>query len=215
MGCAKLAQLIVVVLLGMSCLFAWGCDQSNPEADSGPKGKMAFHKPADFTLAVTRLRELHDQLVSEAELPEPISYTVVEVSHRHGEGKSHVHYHLADENLDHGHGDHSDGHDINGHEHEESTEAPVKHQVVVDVFTEIQDVARWLPGITSDSDMSEEDWIQVKELSNSMGEHLAPLAEMGTPVEQRKHYQTKSAELEDSIARLESLMPEADSSATD
>lgn len=217
-----MASCIPAMLLMLLC----GCGQPTTTASKEPP-KLDFHKPRNFSLAVERIRKIHDLLVAESEVPKPISYTVVEVSHAHGDGVSHVHYKLLDktnrhiaEDCDCGHDhevdkhDHArDDHDHDGHDHGDEhghkdpfETGPPQHTVVVDVFTELSDVVRWLPEIAADGDMLGDDWKQVKSISDEMTAQLESLAGADEPTVQHSSYKSKAESIGDKIGQLEALV---------
>ena len=213
-----------------------GCEQVSDvsKAKKKPLPKMDFHKPDSFSAAVGRIREIHDTLVSEDKLPAPITYTVKEVSHSHGDGDAHVHYHLADEHThdhgdhdhgdhdhgdhdhgdhdhdDHDHGDHDHGdHDHGDHDHGDHDHADPfqpRHRIVVDIFTELNDIAKWLPAIASDGDLPRDSWNASKEVSEKITSHLETVAGSDMPLVQRSNYKSDSSEMEKWIQELESLV---------
>lgn len=218
---------LILGALAVACLslvtFS-GCGQpttADGNAMKKPLPKMDFHKPASFSAAVSRIREIHETLISEDGLPPSISYTVKEVSHSHGDGDTpHVHYHLVDdhddhdhdhEGHDHDHGDH-EGHDHgehDDHDHDHADPFEPTHRVTVDIFTELKDVAKWLPSIASDGDLPRDSWNTSKEVSETMTSRLEKVMESGLPLVQRTAYQSESAEIENWIKKLESLVEPA------
>lgn len=204
-------SLVAAIIVCMSFLFV-GCNEKAAVAPkSKPLPKLDFHKPESFDAAVKRLREIHTAILSDEALPSDISYRVVAVSHSHGEGNAHVHYHLDesdghvhDENCNHDHGD-------DDHEHRDpfGETDPNKHTVFVDVFTELKDIARWLPDIGSDGDLPQGEWKQAKTLSEEMTNHLFAIAGSGMPSVHRTNYQSDPTIMEKCIGKLESLVPPA------
>lgn len=149
-----------------------GCDSnsansSNDDAKTSGLPKLKFHQPKTYSDAVVRLREIQDVLIGEDELPSPKQFKVLEIIH--GEGAAaHSHYHLAPgsegaENEDHEHDDH-------GHEDMKTEEKT--HDVEIDIFTEYDDIVRWLPIIAANSDMPEATWNTVKDVSVALEECL-------------------------------------------
>ena len=205
-----LAAFCALIIAGSS-----GCNEdavsaAGQENDGLPK--MKFHKPRNFGLAVERLREIHELIVADGELPAPITYTVVEVRHAHADGDSHVHYHLV-EDGDHDH-EHEDGHEhehghkhADDHEHEDvHDETEVTHNIRVEIFTELTDIVRWLPGIASDSDMDAKRWKQVSETSDELTSKLESITSSGDQAAQRQQYRKLADEVSASIGKLEAVV---------
>ena len=192
----------------LTCLLIFsGCDSApSGDAESSQSGKNAataktklpkltFHKPKSLDLAVLRLRECHDALLSESKLPDPVVFKVVETVHG-----DHSHYHLA--------GEEHEGH------HEEDEEE-LLHNYEVDMFTEMHDVARWLPRIAGDSDLAEDDWNSVKETSEKLTLEIGELFKDSDPVQKRKSYQSNCEQSENLIGELEKTVSTSDPSASE
>lgn len=197
-----------------------GCNQPVESGSNGAKKKalpkLSFHKPRNFGFAVERLREINDLLVAEAELPRPLSYTVIETSHAHGDGKSHVHYSLVKGSVEGGHEscdcddpshDHGDEHDHDGHGHKDPfAPEPEQHTVRVDIFTELTDIVRWLPAIASDSDMPADDWKMVKSTSEELGQTLETITGNGDEKANRESYREQVEKVNANLKKLEALV---------
>lgn len=146
---------IALLMIG----FVMGCNDrqnanSQEDNDSGSDlPKLTFHRPKDFTTAVSRLVEISELIRSEEALPAAKKFKVLEVVHGTGSA-AHSHYYLAD----------SEERDDHGHE----TSAEKMHDLEVDLFTELDDIVRWLPGIAGDGDMDKTTWDKVNELSTSL-----------------------------------------------
>jgi ABC-type Zn2+ transport system substrate-binding protein/surface adhesin len=186
-----------------------GCQQtaSKSGAKENELPKLKFHKPHNFRLAVERLREIHDLIVAEEELPAAITYTVVEVRHAHADGESHVHYNLV-KDEDHDHDEHEEGHEHHGdHEHEEAFDEETKEHIVhVEIFTELTDIVRWLPGIASDSDMAAVDWKLVDATSDELTSKLEPITGAGAVKTQREKFRNSADEISAAITKLEAIV---------
>ncbi|QEG23952.1 hypothetical protein [Mariniblastus fucicola] len=210
------------LLIAAAFLFVGCGEEVAVEQAAKPLPKLDFHKPESFEAAVARIREIHNAIVSEEALPAPITYTVVEVSHAHGDGNPHVHYHLA-ETEDHSHEGHDheghdheghdheghdhDGHDHGDHDHRDPFKAePPRHKVSVDLFTELEDIVRWLPAIASDGDLPQDQWNQANALSEDMTGRLESIQGDGMPLLQRASYQEKAAEMEKCLGELEAIV---------
>lgn len=192
-----------------------GCGQPADSESNASAGKaipkMSFHKPRNFGFAVERLRKLNDLLVAEGELPTPVTYVVEEVNHTHGEGNAHVHYNLvkgspelesiACECEDHEHSDSHERHD----DKDPFAPQPEQHTIRVDIFTELADIAKWLPSIASDSDMSADDWKTVKSSAEELGNKLE-LLPAGSDEDKRQKYQELAEEVNAVIGKLEALV---------
>ena len=226
---------LAVACLGLVTLSGCG-EQKTADRMKKPLPKMDFHKPASFSAAVSRIREIHDTLVSEDGLPPSISYTVKEVNHSHGDGDSpHVHYHLVDDHSDHDHGHHDHGdhdhdhddhkghdhdhgdheghdhgeHGDHDHDHDHADPFQPTHRIIVDIFTELNDVAKWLPAIASDGDLPRDSWNTSQEVSEKITGHMEKIMESGLPLVQRTAYQDEAAEIDNLIKKLESLVEPA------
>jgi len=220
MNIKSLGHLLIPFCIA-SLVLCVGCERDSVSKSTVKKEppKLSFHKPRSFRLAVERIREVHDLLVADGEMPKPISYTVVEVSHAHAGGKSHVHYDLVDssrvedcdceEGHDHDHEHGTDGHnhehgDAKGHSHKDPF--AVKHTIVVDAFTELKDIIRWLPAIASDSDMPAEQWSQVKAVSDKMTGLLEKATSKEIETGQRADYKSQQEAIASVISELEILL---------
>jgi hypothetical protein len=156
-----------VAMIAAAIALVAGCNQGvpgEPKTESINKlPKMKFHRPDSFPMAVSRLVEIHQLILSESPLPDPKVFQVVEVVHGSGPG-AHSHYHLANDPSGHSHA-HNDDHAV-----EESNEK--RHEVEVDVITEMSDIIKWLPEIAGDTDMNKDLWGSVKSKSGSMQSEL-------------------------------------------
>lgn len=189
------------VLAGLIALT--GCNTSESgQAAKTPKRKLKFkfHKPKSLPKAVERMRELHSAVVSEDAMPDPITYEVEEEVHGTGSaGHSHYHLVLADEEES----DDDKQSDSDGHE----TTATKIHHVEVDSFTELTDIARWLPAIAADGEMEEATWNQVKSSAEQFSEQLDDsIGEVSDVEAKRGAYKNDAKKFADVIAQLETLV---------
>ena len=162
--------LIVLTILTVGLPLLSGCNPTTGTmvADDSPKKlpKLKFHKPKSFQIAVARLDELRQIVISDEPLPPPKRFKVVESIHGTGPG-AHSHYNLAKEGASQSQADaKAHGH---GHDEEESSERI--HDVEVDAITEMVDIVKWLPNIAGDTDMDKTNWETVK--TDSAGLHAA------------------------------------------
>lgn len=202
--CCGVAVIFSVVALMTGCNQT---DAAKPNAESNTARvkklpKMKFHRPESFPVAVARLGEIHEVIISENPLPEPKVFQVVEVIHGSGAG-AHSHYHLASNPTDHSH-----GHD---HEDEESNEK--KHELEVDVITEMTDIVKWMPDIAGDTDMDKDLWSSVKTESGDFQSQLSEaLAKAKGQQEQRKAIQAMANKLLTFTESMEAIAKEMDDS---
>ena len=190
-----------LVLCNILCM---GCEKPATDTELNAKQKtlpkLDFHKPSSFGSAITRIRDIHQRLSSLDELPKPISYTVREVRHTHGNGSSHVHFELVDME------DRRDNHELSKHNHADFDGNAPEHIIFVDVFTELIDVVRWLPDIAADSDMPKKDWIQVEEIAEEFSIQLKTIGKLNSQAAKHTHYKSKSETISVSIGKLEALV---------
>ncbi len=184
--CGFVAVFSVVALMA-------GCNQADatkPSTESKTARvkklpKMKFHRPESFPVAVARLGEIHEVIISDSPLPEPKVFQVVEVIHGSGAG-AHSHYHLASNPTDHGH----------GHDHADEDSNEKKHEVKVDVITEMTDIVKWMPDIAGDTDMDKDLWSSVKTGSGDLQSQLSDaLSKANGQQEQRKAIQAMANKL--------------------
>ena len=198
-----------LAMIAASIALVAGCNQGSlgePKTESVTKlPKMKFHRPNSFPVAVSRLVEIHQCILSERPLPDPKIFQVVEVIHGSGPG-AHSHYHLANDSSGHKHA-HSDEHAV-----EESNEK--RHIVEVDVITEMADIIRWLPKIAGDTDMDKDFWNSVKTESGRIQSDLSgALAKATSQQGQREAIRNMGDSLvvfNDSMARVVEEMNKAD-----
>ncbi len=173
-----------------------GCQQHKESKTESKVPKLRFHCPKTYPAAVKRIREIHEILISQKQLPEPTSYEVVEFTH--GEGAAaHSHYLLASEFKDNADPDHS--HDS------DSIRDLKRHMVKVDIFTELNDIVRWIPDVAADSDMSKQSWNTVNRTSEELGKILDPIiSEDASPAEMRTSYREHAKSSDQLIREFES-----------
>ncbi len=197
-----------------SLLLLAGCpgpvERQTETAEKNRLPKLSFHKPADFPAAVTRLKEIHEAVLSDQPLPSPKTFRVVESIHGVGPG-AHSHYHLARESGDEGHS-HDDAH---GHSHDgESSE--ITHDVQVDVVTEMVDIVKWMPDIAADSDMEKGGWDQVKQASGDLHDRLTEtLAQADGPQAQREKLRELNGQLTEYLETMSSVTSQTEAPTTE
>ena len=184
-------------LLIAACVLAViGCQRDAGETPTSKKvPKLRFHCPNTYSAAVTRIREIHKILVSEENLPAPKSYQVVEFTH--GEGAAaHSHFRLdngADEDDHHSHGD-------------ETVRDVRRHKITIDIFTELKDIVRWLPGLAADSEMPREAWNSVNETSTKLEKILEPIVnDENSETQMRSDYRKHADASSQLIDKFESV----------
>ena len=194
-------------ILALLIVFA-GCGDPKTETESsnappvkGELPKLRFHKPKEFGLAIKRLQEAHEVLMSEDPIPAPIQFKILEVVHGTG-SSAHSHYYLADG-------------EIEEDEHEEPVvTTEFLHDLEIDLFTEINDISKWLPIIAGDTSLSETDWNQVKNQSEALVDHLfGTQNDALSDDEKRAAYQKEAAKIKpilDTLSELSSKLPPGD-----
>ena len=196
-GALSKFSLVIIALVGLPIT---GCNNSSSVSSENNKStelpKFDFHKPKTLSLAVNRMRQLHDAITSNEQLPAPVKYGVREVIH--GEGaNAHSHYYHAD----------AERKEMDDHGHEPMKEEEKSHQIEIDVFTEFHDIARWLPKIAAATDGVE------AETFNSVSNVATELLELSkesmqadsNESERRKSFRA-STELNGLIEKLESAL---------
>lgn len=198
---AVLKLKLVVPILVILCGSLAGCGESGKSEVTGGDSvqvelpKQTFHRPENFTLAVARLSEIVLALRSDFALPAPKKFKVLEVIHGTG-SSAHSHYYLAD----------SEHHDDHGHEDLESSEK--LHDIEVDVYTELNDIVRWLPKIAGDGDMDKETWDQVNQLSKAFQDHLESVCDAKEGDELRDAIRSEAETIGEWIETLKKLAAE-------
>ncbi len=189
-------------IVAMLLLFVLGCgtDPSTDQTNAGKSNKIPrldFHKPDSYQDAIVRMQEIMEAVSGEAVLPEPKSFDVVEEVHG-----NHSHYYLKSEYEA---GQRAD----KGHKGVKSE--LVDHQVKVDVFQEMRDIARWLPNIASNEDFSKSKWDSVKSDSNQLRDLLEDALESKDPGP-RSFIQENQEAIGDLVASLKSKATDKGSS---
>ena len=216
----------------LSLFLAVGCSESSNAGTSQAKAlpKLSFHKPRNFGLAVERIRTIHDELTTSDELPLPISYTVAEVSDGNSEVRyelvsaSVAGGSLKECECGHDHGD-------TDHDHEEEqpekdaladseskntkddcevcdvhattfTAGPATHTVYIDVFTELDDVVKWLPSIVDDSDFDSSEQEKIVAASQQLATQLKSFG-AESEAEKKKQYLAEVDSINKLIEELE------------
>lgn len=186
----------IALLIGSSASMT-GCDNApaeTPDTDAQTANrkipKLDFYRPDDLKLAVKRLNELHDAMTADGDLPAPLVYKVVETVHG-----NHSHYNLA--------GDEYEGHHEDG-------EKEVLHDYEVDPFTEMVDIARWLPKTAGEGDLEKEDWNSVNKLSVKLEKQLNELFNDSSAEKKRSAYRAESASVKEMIGELDKLASKDD-----
>ena len=189
---ASISTLLLVILLGCSKPPTPGA--GNQVKKSIPKQR--FHLPKTYPKGIARVRELFDVVNADGDLPEPITYQVLEIIHGTG-AAAHSHFHLLEESTNVEMDDH-------GHE----TTGKNTHTVVVDWSTELSDLAKRMPKIAVGGDMDEQTWLKVKDLSATLLTEFTSLFENSTDDQSKRDaLRTKSESINQLITELETLIP--------
>lgn len=189
-----------------------GCSGQSDNAASSSNSKLpklTFHRPPTGSDAINRIKELVHSVRADQALPEDRKFQVREVIHGSG-ASAHSHYYLVKDNSA---GDHSESHDDHDdhddHEHMESSEK--RHEVSVDVFTELYDIARWLPKIAAKGDLAEEQWTAVKSVSDEMLSTVGDLAGDQSTDKKRELVRENSENFDRWCSQLETAFEVTDS----
>ena len=196
-----------------------GCGESTPVSTKVATKrkalpKLEFHKPRNYALAVERISQIHESLLAEADFPTPTSYTVVEVESEGGE-ITQASYQLVEGSYESEANEACCDHhcDHEGEEHAHSHRDPFaveseKLTVIVDAFTELNDIVKWLPSIASGSDLYSADIDSIKSASQTMLSALDPVENADTEESKLKTYRTNADELGTSVKQLKELVKE-------
>ena len=198
----KLVSYCLLALL----LIATGCNNAGSESETGAEQvsqgglpKLNLHKPDSLAAAAERLETLIAALSSDGPVPEGKQLRVLEVIHGTG-SSAHSHYYLANDEgeaiTDHGHDD-----------HEDMEEEQKIHDVVIDPFTELVDIARWLPDIAGDGDLPREAWTKVNKAAGEMQKILDQMPSGDTSAK-KSFVQKKSSELKELLSGVQKLATE-------
>ena len=172
-------------------------DSAGSGGDSKKLPKLNLHRPKTVEAAVVRLSSLVDSVAADGEFPSPLKYSVREVIHGTG-AAAHSHYYLVDENGKQVEEDDEEP----GHEHIESAEK--LHEVEVEPYTEMVDLAQWLPHLAADADINEETWNEVRSISKEFVDALRSMDDSSSESEKRDAFRAKATQFRDWIAKLES-----------
>jgi hypothetical protein len=199
----------LLLLAAAFLMLSVGCDSARQTADTASDSqtaetadrkipKLSLHRPDNCDEAVSRMKKLVDTIASEGPLPQPLKYKVREVIHGSG-ASAHSHYYRIDEN-----GKQIDEEDNDGHEHMESSEK--QHEIEVEPYTELLDIAQWLPHIAADADIDESTWNEVKATSKEMADVLRLVNGESSEEKKRELFRSKIDSLEGWIEKLESSL---------
>lgn len=197
-----------------------GCPRSDSLAPTNSKSEtnqtlpasaMRFHKPKELKDAVGRMKQLHDAMISNASLPQPIEYQVKEVIHGTGaSGHSHYYLHEPEASPASGNDENTlfDYSDATGHDdHDHETTGEKIHDVTIDPFVELKDLAKWLPKIASDSSMGESEWTQVNATSKQLTPMLNTIIQQSADNEKRRGlYREQATKFSGHLVTLEELI---------
>ena len=199
-----LAIAILAALLGLPSISGCGSGDDNDSGDASSRNglpKLDFHRPDDLASAHKRMSEIHEILTGDQEIPAPRKIKVVEVIH--GEGASaHSHYYRVTKS------EAGDGETpkFSDHEHEGEKSEQKQHEIEIDIFTEVYDIARWLPSIAADGDTAEGPWKQIKEASSELEKILDDaLSRKKTDTEKRAAYKENAQKVSDLLSSLKPL----------
>lgn len=191
---------IAAVLL--ACVVHVGCSKPVSSSDTADKKlpKIYLHTPKKFEPAVERLRELYDSITSSDPLPESIICRVLESIHGTG-AAAHSHFHLADGGP--------------GAHHHEGESSEKIHEIPIDVFTELRDIAKVLPKRASASELEEEAWSAVKKASGEIVDLMdGSIAEAATMEEKRTVFTSNKDTFDRLLVQIETVTPaDADSAS--
>ncbi len=202
-------QLSIVSLILLFAMLT-GCDSKTSQMNSGAKQGdsehlhpfLELHKPKELAVAVARIGEIHQSLMTSGEFPSPIKVEYVEVIH--GEGASrHAHFYLTSEYNNSGGEVEHDG--FPGEEAEED-EKVKNHVMEITSREELGDLAGWLPGIAAKSSAGEEDWNSVSEVSKRLKEIIESIPTDATDVSFLEAWQTKAKDVESMLDKLNEVV---------
>ena len=198
-------------LLAVACAFALlstGCNSSNQAEEvaseteaneSKPRKlpKLSLHRPKSCDEAVSRMKELVSAIAADGSLPTPLKYKVREVIH--GSGRSaHSHFYRIDEN-----GNQTEPEDDDDHEGESSEK---HHEVEVDPYTELFDIAQWLPRIAGDADIDEATWKEVRSTSIEFANALRTIRDESSEDKRRELFRSGHGGFKDWLEKLDSSL---------
>lgn len=203
-----------------SLLLCSGCGDATPVStkvatERKELPKFSFHKPRNYALAVERVAQIHESLISEGDFPTPTSYTVTKAGDSDGANVAQASYVLVEgsyqsearhECCDH-HCDHEGEDHTHSHRDPFATE-PEKHTVIVDAFTELADIVGWLPSLASDSELYIADVDAIKSASQEMLSTFGSV-EGDTKESKLESYKTNADALGSSLEKLKALVKES------
>jgi len=196
---AFVATLLVAILVS-----SVGCETGSTNQKK-KLPKLNLHLPKTADEATSRMRELFDQAVADAPLPQPISYEVKEVIHGTG-AAAHSHFYLHEPGVE------EEAHDDHGHE----TTGEEIHTVEVPLFTELKDLAKMLPNIAIVGKMDEKPWLELKGLSKDLGTELdSAFKGKSTDQEKREGFKASSEKISGLIEKLETIVKTESSKESD
>ncbi len=192
----------------VAALLIAGCDRTgqtegeasrNETAQNHPHKppKLSLHRPKTCEEAVLRMRELVGGIAADGPLPQPLKYKIREVIHGTG-ASAHSHFYRIDE--DEAHDAHSED-DDHGHEHMESSEK--QYEAEVEPYTELTDIARWLPRIAADADTDEKTWNEVKATSQDIVDALRSCERASPEAEKRAAFRSNRDRFDGWMKQLE------------
>jgi hypothetical protein len=198
-------QGILVAICAMASLLT-GCDQVRQSNQSGSASetrdgksrqfpKLSLHRPKSCVAAITRMKSLVSGIANQAPLPQSLKYRVREVIHGTG-AAAHSHYYRINE----------DGQQIGDdqdEDHEDMESSEKQHQVEVDPYTELVDIARWLPRIAADADIDEKTWDDVKTTSRQIVDVLRPIQDQPSGEKKREMFRSQRGDIARWIKQLE------------
>jgi hypothetical protein len=178
-----------------------GSSKKNADSDTHPN--LSLHKPKSLSVAVLRLKEMHEALVADGDFPAPKTIKYVEVIH--GQGASgHSHFYSAADYEANGGDEHDD-------DHEEEHEKVEHRSMEIDLRTELTDITGWLPDIAADSNLNETEWNSVEAISDRLSKIIGTIAADESDSSFRESWKLKSKEVESMLGDLEKFV---DSSGT-
>ena len=190
-----------VLLFGMLL----GCQPNSSTVDSqpgtnsqAPRHGLKLHKPKTLPLAVTRLFQINESLLSEDPFPAPLEIDYVEVIHGTGPG-GHSHFYPA--STYDAKGEHDDHHD----DHSEEEESIKRLTAEIPLQTEVKDIVKWLPDLAAKSNASEADWTTVSDTSKSLTKIIAGIAKEASDADFRAAWSKQTKEIEALLAKLKTV----------
>ncbi len=197
-------------LFTLACAVAWsfvGCDLGNPtrkvttaSTHSGDREnlpKLSLHRPSTCGGTLLRMKELVETITADSALPQPLKYKVREVIHGTGAAAHSHYYRISDDGLQ------IDKEHDDEHEHEQIESSEKIHEVEVGPYTEMLDLARWLPRAAADADINEKTWNKIKATSLEIAESLSAIEAESSNDKRRKIFHAKAIRFHSLIEGLE------------